>query len=239
MTTPTNPNDPTTLTGAASADLLGSNPAGKVLIYQDPATYPAALTSGGLLVSNTYWIAPAKWFRPAWDYFKQEPEPGAWQIESNGGRRRQLTKLEDAPKKRKGSWTATLAELTIAGRYTTPLEPVEIAGRRAYVPGKNPGDWLALATDPDGNHVPILHEFLAPLSSGQPSYGYRYEGAPILRQRPGGPFKPVGIFLPRIHVIDAHYEGDPGSPDRRYVGTQEIPEGPKLAAVVMPQRALA
>jgi hypothetical protein len=226
------PTDPTTLTPAASADLLADH--GKVLVYRDPAPYPGGLTSGGLLVSNTYWITPADWFRPAWSYFDVDPEPGVWEIGTNGSRKRILTKIEDVPDTL-GSWPATLAELTIGDRYTTPLDRAELLGRPAYA-RKDDGAWMAIATDPEGNHVAILDRYLDPLTSGTPSYGYRYDGAPVLRQRPGGPHKPVGIFLPRVRVIDAHYEGDVGSPDRRFVGTVEEPEGPQLAAVVMPQR---
>jgi hypothetical protein len=243
---------PHELTGKAAADLLTDGGGRDKILVTEAKTgsYPYGMTTGdGLLVSNAYWIAPARWFKPAWDYLLPEGQgitPGVWEVrwpEGNRGRRPFLYRLEEMS----SSMVSTFRGYTLASQYAIELEPERVHGHQAAVRWSSSDYFVAVFHRPATINDPpqpvgIRTEYLDALTADrQPSslstpYGYRYGDEVSLRQMKAGPMGAVGIFVNRTKVTDGHYEGELGSPERRFVGREEKPEGPKLAAVVMPQR---
>jgi len=198
-------------------------------------------------LSNRYWAAPAGRFQRFFDYYAPKGQrgpvaPGVWR--PDGKTLQPFTDDAAANATALQQAADTLAGLLAVDAYTRPLTPVLVADRPAHV--RNGDVWLALCTDPDGEPVAVRADWLEVLSgAGDPHgnlpapYGYKWapkfpHQPPVLRQQPGGPRRPIGIFLDRVRVHDGHYEGDPGTLQRRYVPTREDPPVPTLVAVVMP-----
>jgi hypothetical protein len=246
---------PHELSGNACAGLLTDNfTREKLFVVEhkpDPYPYPLA-TGDGLIVTNSYWLAPARWFKPAWDYLLPDGAgitEGIWEIRYPEGRRGRkpflyhLDNLDDAT-------AGAFVNYVEADQYQTRLEPKLIDGLQAAIRPRD--EWLAVyrrAIDHHGGASSLLErvavriDYLDLLTAdGRPStlkaaYGYRYDDtdAVTLRQVSKGPMGAIGIFYDRTNHIDAHHEDGPGM-ERVYVGAVDEPEGSKLAAVVMPQR---
>lgn len=196
-----------------------------------------------LLSANAYWLTLAQPWRKLFAYFSEEPAPGAYRVEG-----KTLVPIEDVPQDAQAF--ATLRGFWKPAQYTVPLTRVTVDGYPADT--QLPNATATLWRNPDGELVGVDRDWLLDLTGrGRPwelpgPYGHPWAGAsypdrsaqtgPVLRQLPGGVHKPVAVFLDRVQVLDGHYEGDPGTPERRYVGREVKPEGLKLAAVVMPVR---
>jgi len=201
-------------------------------------------------LSNRYWAAPARWFQRFFDYYTPRGSggpvlPGVWR--PDGKTLQPFTDDAAAATTALQRAAEVLVGLLAADAYTRPLTPVLVAGRPAHVRGGQA--WLAVRTDPDGEPVAVRADWLEVslhlCGAGDPHgnlpspSGYTWapqapDRPPTLRQQPGGPRKPVGVFLDRVRVHDGHDEGDPGTPGRRWVPTREDPPVPTLAAVIMP-----
>jgi hypothetical protein len=200
-------------------------------------------------LTNIYWAAPARWFQRFFDYYAPKGQrwsimPGLWRPDG-----KTLQPFVDDPDDNTAALeraTDMFAGLLTADTYTRPLTPVVVHGQHAHARCTAHFEWLAMFTDPDGESIAVRADWLEVLTgAGRPQdnlpspYGYKWapqlpHHLPTLRQQPGGPRKPVGVFLDRINIHDGHYEGDPGTPERRWVPRREDSPVPTLAAVIMP-----
>ncbi len=211
---------------------------GKLFVAgRDGLTYP---DSEPLVSAGAYWITLARPWRQLFAYFAPKdsgwtPEPGIYEVD--GKTLNRISVGDDTGP------LQHLREFWNPDRYPVPLERVTVEGYPVdTADAKGP---VALYRHPTDGLVGVDGDWLRDLTGHDrpwdlpAPYGHpwsREQTGPVLRQMDGGPLKPVAVFLDRLQVIDAHYEGDPGTPERRFVGTESKAEGLKLAAVIMPRR---